>query len=336
MIKKIMSAFESIKKALIVLVLFVALFTIVVIATDSINVLKQANAFLILIATLAFLASVFIWLISWAWTIKKDYNISYASLLLIGFSSLFASLTPMQLGADALRALLLKETYKVPFSKGISASMFVKGLKFFTLLIVSLLTLFFLIANAKLNLILLLLIASGLFVIFIATALFLFPFNKVAAFFISSILTKLTKKIRFLEPASAFFLQYSNYLKRQGLHVFSLLLLCIVSWFFEFLAFTLSFAALNIFLPLHSFILLFVIVAILERVPFMPRGLLFVEAASYLMLSTSFAGLSQKQIVSFLAIFDFVRIVVPVVLSMIVFTVCYRTLRSSKKKQVPQ
>ena len=196
--------------------------------------------------------------------------------------------------------------------------------------------LFFLIANAKLNLILLLLIVSGLFVIFIATALFLFPFSKVAAFFISSILAKLTKKIRFLGPASAFFLQYSNYLKRQSLRLFSLLLLCVVSWFFEFLAFTLSFAALNIFLPLHSFILLFVIIAILERVPFMPRGLLFVEGASYLLLSTSFAKLNQKQIISFLAIFDFVRIVVPVVLSMIVFTACYHTLRGSKKKQVPQ
>lgn len=336
MIKKIMSAFESIKKALIVLVLFVALFTIIVIATGSMNVLKQANALLILISALAFLASVFIWLFSWAWVIKKDYNLSYASLLLIGFSSLFASLTPMQLGADALRALLLKETYKVPFSKGISASMFVKGLKFLALLIVSLVTLFFLIANAKLSFIMLLLIISGLFVIFIATALFLFPFSKVAAFFISSILTKLTKKIHFLEPACTFFLQYSNYLKRQSLHLFSLLLLCVVSWFFEFLAFSLSFAALNIFLPLQSFILLFIIVAILERVPFMPRGLLFVEAASYLLLSTSFAKLSQKQIVSFLAIFDFVRIVVPVVLSMIVFSACYRILRGSKKKQVPQ
>lgn len=337
MLKRIADAFESIKKALILLILFIAVFIVIVIVTDSFNVLKHANFVIIFASASAFLASVFMWLLSWAWVIKKDYDISYAGLLLIGFSSMFASLTPMQLGTDALRALLLKEIYKVPFSRGISASMFVKGLKFLTLLIVSLFTVLFLIINANISPILLLFIFSGLFVIFIATALFLFPLSKIAAFFISGILTKLANRIHVLEGATSFFIQYSDYLKGRALHTLFLLFLCSVSWFFEFLAFSLSFSALNIFLPIPSFILLFVVVAILERVPFLPRGLFVVETASYLLLSTSFAGnLSQGQIVSFLAIFDFVRIVVPVILSIFVFTACYRALRNSKKKQIPQ
>ena len=280
---------KAIKRALIVLVLFVAVFSVVVLFTNSINVLKQADIGLIFTAALVFLLSVFIWLLTWAWIIKKDYHISYNRLLFLGFSSLFASLTPVQLGADALRALLLKEIHKIPFSKGISASMLVKGFKFLSLFVISLAVVFFFLCTTKLNPVFLILLLSGLLVVFIATALFLLPLNERLALLISNIFRKLTKNILLLEPAGCFFVQYSAYLKKHRIHFFSLAFMCILSWFFEFLAFYLSFFSFGIYPSLQSVFVLFIILAILERVPFMPRGLGFVETISYFLLSTSFA-----------------------------------------------
>ncbi|MCD6478988.1 MAG: flippase-like domain-containing protein [Candidatus Diapherotrites archaeon] len=324
-------ALESFKKAIIALILLIAVFTVAVLTTGSIGELGKANVFIVASASLAFLTSVFFWVFSWAWVLKNEHSLRLREMLVVGFSSIFASLTPMQLGNDALRAYLLKESYNVPFSKGISASMLVKGLKFFSLLIVSVFVLFFLIMNAGLNPALFLFLLSGLSVVFAAALLFLLPLNRKAAMFISQLFRKFPVKKSAFEQLSEFFLKYSDYLKNGSVSFFSLLLLCIISWFFEFLAFILSLASLGIFMPLSSFVLLFVVIAILERVPFTPRGLLFVEVTGYLLLSGPFANLSQQQIISFLAIFDIVRIVVPVTLSLLLFSLWYRKFNGSNK-----
>jgi uncharacterized protein (TIRG00374 family) len=336
MLKRIKyKALESFKKAIIALILLIAVFTVVVISTGSIAELKRANVFIVIAASLAFLTSVFIWVFSWAWVIKKEYELHFREMIVVGFSSIFASLTPMQLGNDALRAYLLRESYNVPFSKGISASMLVKGLKFFSLLIVSVFALSFLVMNAKLNPALFVFLLSGLSVVLVAALLFLLPLNRKAAVFISRLFRKFPVKKSAFERISDFFLKYSDYLKNGSISFFYLFLMCIVSWFFEFLAFVLSLISLGIAMPLSSFVLLFVVIAILERVPFTPRGLLFVEVAGYLLLSSPFANLNQPQIISFLAIFDIVRIVVPVTLSLLLFSLWYQKLNSSKK-QVPK
>jgi len=322
------STAKSFQKALIALLFLIAIFAVILLYTDSANELKKANPIIVALASASFLASVIVWSIAWAWLIRKEHPVSYQDALLVSLSSMFASFTPIQLGTDALRALLLRERHKVSFSKGISASMLVKGLKFLALLIFSVFTIMFLLTSVRLDLPIVFFMLSGLSIVFLAALLFLLPLNKRAAMLISKIFRIFSARIKIFEKASEFFIGYSDYLRKGNSSIAYLFLLCIAAWFFEFLAFILSLYSLNIFLPLESLAAFFVIIAVLERVPFTPRGLFLVEVTSYILLSSRLA-ISQAQIISFLAIFDFARLVFPTALSLVLFSLWHR---NSKKE----
>lgn len=326
------SAAKSFQKALIAIIFLIAIFAVIVLYTGSADELKKANPAIVVLASASFIISVILWTFAWAWLIKKEHSITYGDAMLVSFSSMFASFTPIQLGTDALRALLLKEHRNVPFSKGISASMLVKGLKFLALLIFSVFIVLFLITSTRLELPMVLCLLSGLAVVFLATLLFLLPLNKRAAMLISKIFRKFSSRVKLFEKASEFFIGYSDYLKRGNSSIAFLFVLCIAAWLFEFFAFALSLYSLNVAMPINSLVLLFVIIAVLERVPFTPRGLFLVEAASYILLSSRLANLAQAQIISFLAIFDFARLVFPTVLSLALFSMLHKNFGSKAKK----
>ena len=93
---------------------------------------------------------------------------------------------------------------------------------------------------------------------------------------------------------------------------------------FEFVALYFTFLSLGFFIAMFPLVVLFVIIAILERTPVLPRGVGLVEAAGFIFLSLpefSMLSLTTAQIAAILVLFDIVRLLVPTIVSLIVSTV---------------
>ncbi len=128
----------KLKSALISLIVVFVVLGLLASLTHATDALQSLDLQFFSLASLFFIASILFWVISWAYLIKKKNQLPYSKVIIVGFRAVFGSLTPVQLGAEALRSLQLKKHYNVSYTDSISASMIVKGLKFLLLALLAL------------------------------------------------------------------------------------------------------------------------------------------------------------------------------------------------------
>ncbi|MAG22211.1 MAG: hypothetical protein CL943_02815 [Candidatus Diapherotrites archaeon] len=329
---------KYLKNALIFLIIIFALLAVMASLTNATEALNTTDPLFLSIAVLFFISSVVVWLISWAFLIKKRSKVPLRGSLFLGFSAVYAALTPIQLGADLLRALSLKKYFGVPYKDSIAASMVVKGAKFSLIAIFSSFVIVMFLLSAKTDFFLLTGLLSGFIVVLLATALFLLPLNKNFGLSIAGIFQKISRFVPLASKAEKFFVDYSDYLSLVGNKNFLVVaFLSGLSLLLEFLALLFCFYALSLNLPFISIALLFILIAILERTPFLPRGIGIVEGVGFAYLSLPALAtqpISIAKIGALLIIFDFVRLVVPSLLSMLVYIVFASKQKSDYSKQL--
>lgn len=306
-------------RALVLFFLVIAVLGVIVWFTKAHLELLNANLFFLAFASLSFLASIAMWLTAWGHLVKRSHDLEVSKSIVVGLSCLYGALTPMQFGAEALRALKLKQSYRVPYSDSISASMVAKGLKFLILAIMASFLIFSFMLAAASSPLLFWGFLSGFAVVVLAALFFLLPLNPHFGRSISAFFGSLGKRFHFLARLSfklqEFFRNYSNYLNRVSLNSFLIVFaLVAVSWGLEFLALQFSFLALSIDIPTASVLVLLVLTGILERTPFIPRGIGLVEIVGYTFLAfpaLAHSSLTIPQIGAVLIVFDIARLVVP-------------------------
>lgn len=329
--KTLLNAFFS-------LLIVLALLFVINFFTQAYVSLQNIDINWFLLSAIAFLASILLWILSWSHLIKKHSRISYANLTRIGFRSLYGALTPIQLGAEAIRSLQLKQYFGVRFSQSISASMVAKGTKFLIIAIFSVIVILLTALSPALPPLVAFGLGTGFIVILLATLLFLLPLKKSYGIALSNFFGRFRKNHGVFAKLSKFFRFYSAYLKDLPKRTYLIVLfLCLLSWVLEFTALQAAFLSLNILISLKVTFILLVLVSILERTPFLPRGIGLVEVIGYSFLAFPiFHGLtlSVSEIGAVLVVFDVVRLVVPTILSIIISLVPMRqALRQTGKPQ---
>ena len=280
--------------------------------TNSFEKLLNANFYFLFFAVLSYLISIIVWIFAWSLLIKSKYKLSFRKLFNIGFSSIVGSFTPVQLGVEALRVLQLKKS-GVSIKDSIGASMLVKGSKF---LIILLLAIFF--SQPLLNSNYFFWILAGLFVIFLATLLFLLPLIPFLGYKISKLFLSLSKikYLNFLKKLSEYFLFYTDYLKNSANSLILIIFfLSTISWIFELLSLVFSFYSVGLLLKINILIYAAALISILERIPFLPRGIGLLEIICFYFFRT--LNLKASIIGAALVIFTFSRLIFPVLLSLI-------------------
>jgi len=316
---------KYLKYSLILFILIFVALAIMAIITDATTVILEANLILLATACLFFIISIVFWIIPWVLLLKRSRKVPFGASIIMGFSCVYGALTPIQVGAEALRSIKAKELFRVSYSESISAAMVVKGMKFFLLAILASIVLVAILLETQLSIVLFLGLLSGFVVIVLAAALFLLPLNKKIGFGISIFFARIGKIIKPLGVLEKYFYKYSNYLeyipKRKFLLV---LILAGLSFVFEFIALYFTFISLGVFIAIFPLAVLFVIISILERTPVLPRGVGLVEAAGFIFLSLpefSMISLTTAQVAAILVLFDIVRLLVPTIISLIVSTI---------------
>jgi len=311
---------KYLKYSLVALIFVFAALSLLAILTDALPLIKRVNPYFFALSALFFVLSIVFWIIPWALLLKNNRKLSLRSMLVIGFSCVYGALTPVQIGAEALRSIKAKDIFGISYSESISAAMVVKGLKFFMLALVASIVVWMVLWETKLSLVMLVGLLSGFSVIIFASALFLLPLDKKIGLMISKIFGELSnfwKKFSLLEK---YFHDYSNYLEVLPKEkFFAVFLLAGLSILLEFVALLFSFFALEVFIDVFPLLFLFIIISILERTPFLPRGIGVVEAAGFIFLSLpefSQLSLSVAQVGAILIVFDVVRLIIPTILSL--------------------
>lgn len=318
---------DLIQKSLISLILVFVVIGIIAIYTkahESLLLITQTGIINFVFACIFFLLGVLLWIISWGYLIRKEADIAYSSLILIGFASLYGALTPIQLGTEALRSLTLKKKFSVPYSKSISASMIVKGTKFLILAVVFSLIILMFISSTRLDSFAFFALFSGFIVIVLACLLFLLPLSKRIGLMISNFFNFLARGIPFFSHLSKFFHDYSSYLKTISVKSFLLILfLSFLSFVFEFLALRFAFISIEKDIGILALLVLFSLVSVLERIPFLPRGIGAVEFIGFTYLNMvsrleKASSLTVSQIGAVLILYDVVRLVIPTIISLVI------------------
>ncbi len=323
---------------ILAILVFVAL-AILAIITDSLILIKEVDALFFALACLFFIISIILWVIPWAYLLKNNKEFSLISSIILGFSCVYGALTPIQVGAEALRSIKAKEIFHISYSDSISAAMIVKGLKFFFLGILAAVVLVGIILSVELSSVMAFGIGSGFIVIILAALLFLLPLNKGVGLAISRMFFGIGKKISIFKILGKYFENYSSYLEKVSRKKFVIVFfLAALSFVFEFIALWFCFISLTVFIELFPLLVLFVIISILERTPILPRGIGIVEAAGFIFLSLpEFTNLSLtiSQIGAILILFDVVRLLVPTIISLFVSLIKLEPIsepKTNKKK----
>lgn len=313
---------KYLKYSIVLLILVFVGLTIMAILTDALSLLKEANPLFFALSSLFFILSIAFWVIPWGLLMEKDKKFSLRSTLILGFSCVYGALTPIQVGAEALRAIKANEIFKVPYAEAISAAMLVKGVKFFLLAACSFIVIIAVFLEATLSPAMFFGLLSGFIVILLASALFLLPLNRACGLAISKFFKALAPFIPLFQILEKYFEKYSSYLKTLQKGAFGkVFAMSALSFFLEFVALFFAFASLNIFIAVVPLVVLFILIAVLEKTPLLPRGIGLVEVAGFVFLSIpSFSqlDLTTAQIGAILVLFDVVRLVIPTVLSLAV------------------
>jgi len=125
-----------------------------------------------------------------------------------------------------------------------------------------------------------------------------------------------------------YFEQYSLYLKNTRKSTLGIVLvLALISISLEFAALFFSFLSANVSIPIYSALVLFSILSIVERTPFLPRGIGVFEAVGLIFLSMeSFTGmnLAPGQIAAVIILFDAMRLLIPTIASLIAYGLLFK------------
>jgi uncharacterized membrane protein YbhN (UPF0104 family) len=169
-------------------------------------------------------------------------------------------------------------------------------------------------------------------VVLLASLLFLLPLDKKIGRRISRLFGTLSKKIRLLKPLEKYFLDYSDFLGEfSGRALLVTMLFAALSWCLEFASLFFAFASLSISILPLPLAVLFILLALLERAPFLPRGIFLVESAGFLFLSfpiISASRLSVAEISSVLIIYDASRLIFPTVTSLLFYFLWKKSKKS--------
>lgn len=324
-------------KAIVFLILIIAVISVISVFTHAQAELQKIIPSFFAVSALFFIASIVVWVFSWAFLIKKNVRLSYKNLMKVGFSSVYGALTPVQLGAEALRSIQLKHYFKVSYQESVSASMVVKGLKFLVLLIVAFFVMSLFFSDITLEPTVLFAFLSGFAVIALAVFGFLLPLKKSFGLTIADFFEKAARFIKQFRLLSAFFKGYSDYLEKTTISalVITFLLACL-SFILEFFALYFAFISANVVIGLKSLAVLMILISVLERTPFLPRGIGIVELVAFNFLSIPIlasAQLSASQIGAAIITFDLVRLVIPTIASFIALGLFSKGLEGAKQKR---
>jgi len=298
----------------LIVIAFLALFAFF---TNSAELLLKANRLFLLSAIISYLISIIIWIFAWGILIRKEKKINFGRLFKIGFASIVGSFTPIQLGVEALRILHLKKL-GIGIKNAVGASMLVKGAKFAIILLLAIIF-----SQPLLNSPYFVWIVNGLVVIFMATLLFLLPLVPDLGYLLAGIIGILSniKYLNFLKKLREYFLFYIDYLKgsKKSITV-AIFFLAAFSWAFEVISLACSFLSVNLILDISTIIYTSALISILERIPFLPRGVGLLELICFYFLGAM--QLNVSQIGAALIIFAFARLIFPVLLA-IAFSFLY-------------
>ena len=313
---------KQVKSAIILILAVFALLVVMASLTNAIPSLETVHPMFFALSALAFIASIIFWLVPWALLLRNSKT-GFGHTILIGFGCVFAALTPVQVGADALRSVKMKEISSLPYSESIAASMVVKGIKFLIIAVVAALAFSVAFFNPALGLLVKAALLSGFAIVVFAALLFLLPLNPGIGKKIAALFNYLSRFFTLFKKVSEYFLKYSSYLQKiQKRTLVFVFVFALLSLLLELVAFFLAFISTGIVIPLGSVAALFSILVILERTPFLPRGLGVVEVAGFILLSTEgFMGvaLAPSEIAAVIIVFDVVRLIIPAIASLVVF-----------------
>jgi len=328
---------DYLRKAIIYLIIVAAVISVITTLTQAQVELQKINILFFALSACFFLASILAWIFSWAFLIKKNVKVSFKKLFQIGFSSIYGALTPVQLGAEALRSIQLKHYFKVSYQESVSASMVVKGLKFLVLLTVAFFVMAVFFSKITLAPAVLFAFLSGFAVISLAVLIFLLPLKKSFGLTIAGFFESLARFIKQFEVLASFFKGYSEYLEKTTISALLItLLLACLSFLLEFFALNFAFLSANVEIGLKSLLVLMILVSILERTPFLPRGIGIVELVVFNILSIpafASAQLSAAQIGAAIITFDIARLVIPTIASFIALGLFSKGLEAGRHKR---
>lgn len=319
------------------ILLFFAAWAVV---TNAIEPLKRLKLEFFVLAAVFFMAGVSAWVFSWALFVKKQLEVPFSSLFLVGFAALPGAITPLQSGSDALRSIFLKKYFGLSVSSSLQSSFIVKGLKFsliflFSALLVALFLTGFVLSrqwfsardylasmvyfarylSGEQNLLLLFFFSTGLFVVFSGAVLFLLPLQKGFSSKVAGFFSRLEKRHSLFSKPRVFFEKYPSFLAgtnfSDGLFVSGLVFFSLAC---EFAAMVFSFLSVGLLVSLPGLFVFFVLFSVLERTPVLPRGIGIAEVTGYYFLSFPFfpqGALSGESVAAMLLVYGVVRLGVP-------------------------
>ncbi|MDD5163352.1 MAG: lysylphosphatidylglycerol synthase transmembrane domain-containing protein [Candidatus ainarchaeum sp.] len=298
--------------------------------TNSFEAIAGASLFFLAIACFFFVLSITIWVFSWAFLLKTRSKLPFWDAVLAGFSSVYGSIDPFQFGADALRALFVKNWLNSSYSDSLAASMITKGLKFLLMALLAGIAMVFFVFTQN-NALFAVSFFSGFVVIALAALLFLLPMDKKIGFKIADFFRHLSKFWKKFFLAENFFRAYSGYLQGTSKRAIAIVFAAVtLSLFFEFVSLFFSFEAVGIPIPFLLMAVLFVIIIVLSRVPVLPYGIGLVEAVGFSFVSLNAPALPEEKIAAALALYAIARIFVPTILSFAVYLACAKKFSTAK------
>lgn len=321
----------KIAKGLITIIFLFAVIGAIGIYTKAIDVLVTIDLSYFLLAALAFVLSISIWIFSWGIIIRRHVKVPHDELQKIGFSALYGALTPIQLGAEALRAMHLKKDFGLGYTDAISSAMLAKGTKFLIIGIFGIIALaMFYLNQVTFDPLLLLGLASGFFVIGLASFLFIAPLSRRLTRGIVKVFGKLSKYIKFLENLCELFVKHSKFLRGISVKDYSVIFaLNVLSFALEFSTIVFIFWAFGVSIDFLTALILVILIALLERTPILPRGIGLVEVVGIAILSVPFLvpiPTSLAVLGAIFIVFDVVRLLIPTGLSIFTNVICYKTI----------
>lgn len=326
-------------KTIIFFIIVFAVLGIIHTVSNAGSVLLTVDPFFFILSAILYLISIFFWILSLSYLTKKELpSVSMKELIVLGWSCIFGTLTPLQVGTEAMRAIQFKRYYEMSYFKALFIGLFVKAAKFFEITILGVILLAYFLSTGILEPIFLLLYFSGLIMMLLVSLAFLLPFFPIGAKFVENVSNYFLKLWKKLNQFSGFFVEYSVFIRtwtlKDILHTF---FLGAISWGFEFLSVIVAFSAVHISADLGFLIFLYVSLAIVERVPFIPRGIGAVELVAFnilLLYSSSINNFSIPQIGAFLIIYDVIRLAIPTLSGMAAYFLFQPTHKQQDKQTI--
>jgi uncharacterized protein (TIRG00374 family) len=268
--------------------------------TNPFPVISEAESELVLLSLALYVLSLLVWNLVYLFLLYKlQENLKRAKAFSISILSLIGFLTPANIGTDVLRAILNKRMIHLSYEETLAACIQTRKFKLRVTLLLAIPLLPFLSTLPRNALFLLL---TSMFLIL----LFLLSLSYVSRERAKKMLSRLgvgelgtyTRKIMSKLTLKENVLIYSSF---------------IVGFIMEVLSLRACFLSLSLQISVFNFLALFAILYFLSRLPFLPQGVILVEAVGFIVL----VGLNftAQQTGAVLVLWDFVRLVAPIAIA---------------------